>query len=189
MGDVLCGYAGVSEWRYNAAHGLTGPVDMAVAGKPLSHFDEIVNGFPPTLGRNGELTDESVRFIMKAVQDRDDRMLRDPRAPAADHAFCFAIEKANDKYWIHGEACALGAVIVAWHTGQEPETLIGWLDRCRVKFRPRDMEISKKELAAGLEEIVRWMSRGKPQPPGSVMVREPVTGKRFEQCWKWLQTV
>ena len=24
MGDVLCGYAGISEWRYNAAKGVTG---------------------------------------------------------------------------------------------------------------------------------------------------------------------
>lgn len=187
LGDVLCGYAGISEWRYAAAKGVADPVDPAIAGPVQAHWDEIVQGFPPTLQDDGSLSDESVRLIMKAVQDRDDRMLRDRRAPTADHAFCFAIEKANDKYWIHGEACALGAVIVAWHTDQSPETLIGWLDRCRVRFRPSQMEISKEELRGGLEEIVNWMQRG--GRSNSVMVNEPVAGARFDECWSWLETI
>ncbi len=188
LGDVLCGYAGISEWRYSAARGITDPVEPAVIDPVLAHFEEIVQGFPPTLEADGSLSDESVRLIMKAVQDRDDRMLRDERAPNADHSFCFAIEMANDKYWIHGEACALGAVVVAWHTDQSPDTLIGWLDQCRVQFRPSQMEISKEEMRGGLEEIVNWMQRGGNRS-NSIMVKEPVVGARFEECWDWLQTI
>jgi glycerol dehydrogenase-like iron-containing ADH family enzyme len=187
IGDVLCGYSGISEWRYSAAKGLVDPVDDEKIAPVLAHFDEIVNGFAPTLEDDGSLSDESVRVIMKAVQDRDDRMLKDKRAPTADHSFSFGIEIANDKYWTHGEACALGAVIVAWHTNQSPETLVGWLDQCKVQFRPSQMEISKEELRKGLDATIDWLQRG--GTSNSVIVTEPIVGARFEECWSWLSAV
>jgi glycerol dehydrogenase-like iron-containing ADH family enzyme len=190
LGDVLCGYAGLSEWRRNSKAGYGPPYDPAATRDVIAHHDEIVTGFPKTLGRGGKLSDASVRFIMKAVQNRDDRMLRHFAAPGADHSFCFAIELANDRYWIHGEACALGAVLVAWHTGQSPETLIGWLDTCRVRFRPKDMEISRDQLRRGLEELPRWMGdKTAGRDMDSIMRREPVAGRRFEECWNWIQGI
>ena len=188
LGDVLCGYAGISEWRYSAAKGLAAPPDDAIVGPVLDHFNEIVEGFPPTLEDDGSLSDESVRLIMQAVQDRDDRMLNDKRAPSSDHSFSFGIELANDKYWTHGEACALGAVIVAWHTDQSPETLIGWLDHCRVRFRPSQMDISKEQLRGALEETINWLQRGG-TPSNSVLVTEPIAGARFDECWSWLTNI
>jgi glycerol dehydrogenase-like iron-containing ADH family enzyme len=190
LGDVLCGYAGIAEWKHNAARGYGPAFDPAVVAGTEAHHREIVEGFPKTLGPGKELTPESVRFIMKAVQDRDDRMLRYPAAPGADHHFCFALEVANDKYWVHGEACALGAVLVAWHTEQAPEVLIRRLDTCRVRFRPKDMKISKEELRKGLEETPRWMGdRSAGRDVDSVMRREPIAGQRFEECWRWLDRV
>ncbi|MFW6174466.1 MAG: iron-containing alcohol dehydrogenase [Chloroflexota bacterium] len=190
LGDVLCGYAGLSEWRYTTEHGVGEPFNMEIAGPTIEHHKHIVENFPPTLEPDGSLSDASVRFIMKAVQDRDDKMLRYPAAPAADHSFCFAIELANDRFWIHGEECALGAVVVAWHTGQSPETLVEWLDRCKVRFRPADMGVSKEELRAGLEELPRWMGdKESGRDIDSIMRREPVVGERFEEAWRFLQTV
>jgi hypothetical protein len=52
----------------------------------LEHHAAIVRDFPPTLGLDGALTDESIRFIMQAVQDRDDKMLVHKAAPNADHS-------------------------------------------------------------------------------------------------------
>ncbi|MQG03190.1 MAG: iron-containing alcohol dehydrogenase family protein [SAR202 cluster bacterium] len=191
LGDVLCGYSGISEWNYFADMGMSDPVDTSLTKPLLDHYEKISYDFPLTLENDHSLSDKSISYIMKEVQDRDDRMLRDPRAPAADHSFCFALEAANDKYWVHGEACALGAVIVAWHTDQSPETLVKWLDRCMVKFRPKDMKISKKELSRSLEELVTWMQRGDSKTNGnpSIMVSNPVTGDRFEECWSWLSTI
>lgn len=190
LGDVLCGYAGLAEWRSNSARGYGPAFDIDATRDVTAHHDEIVSGFPPTLDSTGRLTDESVQFIMKAVQDRDDRMLRHAAAPSADHSFCFALELANDRFWIHGEECALGAVIVAWHTGQSPETLIERLDTCKVVFRPRDMGIGRAELQRGLDELPRWMGDKKSgRDSDSIMRREPVTGKRFDECWDWLAKI
>ncbi|MBI4220260.1 MAG: hypothetical protein HY682_08975, partial [Chloroflexi bacterium] len=75
-------------------------------------------------------------------------------------------------------------------TDQSPETLIGWLDACRVRFRPRDMDISEAQLQKGLEELPRWMGdKAAGRDVDSIMRREPVAGKRFDQLWTWLSKV
>jgi glycerol dehydrogenase-like iron-containing ADH family enzyme len=190
LGDVLCGYAGLSEWRRAAALGKTGPVEDAKTENALALYDHIVTEFPKTLDENGELTPASVKEIMNAVQARDDALVKDDRAPGADHAFCFVVEIAADKYWIHGEMCALGAVIIAWRTEQNPETLIGWLDKCKVRWRPRDVEITREELGAGIAVWPEWMGDGtgdKPASP-SIVVQEPMTEEVIDACWEWLNS-
>ncbi len=190
LGDVLCGYAGLSEWRRAAALGKTGPVEDAKTENALALYDHIVTEFPKTLDENGELTPASVKEIMNAVQARDDALVKDDRAPGADHAFCFVVEIAADKYWIHGEMCALGAVIIAWRTEQNPETLIGWLDKCKVRWRPRDVEITREELGAGIAVWPQWMGDGSDDKPASpsIVVQEPMTDEEIDACWEWLNS-
>ena len=190
LGDVLCGYAGISEWRRSAALGKTEPVDPEVTGRAEELFEQIITDFPASLDEDGDMTPKSVEVIMNAVQDRDDAVVRDERAPGADHSFCFAIEIANDKYWIHGETCALGAVIIAWRTDQNPETLIGWLDSCKVLWRPSDLEITREEFGGAIEAWPKWMgdgTEGKPASP-SIVVQEPMTEEEIDACWEWLNS-
>ena len=44
LGDVLCGYAGLSEWRYNAAKGIGEPVQGASAAAILSAISDALGG-------------------------------------------------------------------------------------------------------------------------------------------------
>ena len=81
LGDVLCGYAGISEWRRSAELGKTGPVDEAKTANAIALYDQIVTDFPQTLDADGELTPASVKVIMNAVQARDDALVQDERAP------------------------------------------------------------------------------------------------------------
>ena len=190
LGDVLCGYAGLSEWRRNAELGKTGPVEEEKIARAVALYDHIVTEFPKTLDDDGELTPASVKEIMDAVQARDDALIKDERAPGADHAFCFVVEIAADKYWIHGEMCALGAVIIAWRTKQSPETLTGWLDKCKVRWRPSDVEITREELGAGIAVWPKWMGDGTDDKPASpsIVVQEPMTEDEIDACWEWLNS-
>ncbi len=190
LGDVLCGYAGISEWRRSAEMGKTGPVEQDKIANALALYDQIITDFPKSLDEEGELTPASVEVIMNAVQARDDALVKDERAPGADHAFCFVVEIAADKYWIHGEMCALGALIIAWRTQQSPETLAGWLDKCKVRWRPADVEITREELGAGIAVWPEWMGDGtgdKPASP-SIVVQEPMTEEEIDACWEWLNS-
>ena len=186
LGDILCGYAGVSECLYSAALGLTDPFDDDLADHSIVFHRQIVQDFPNTLGPNQEFIPASIKFIVQAVRGRDDHSLKHPSAPGADHSFCFCVELANDKFWIHGETCALAAVIVAWHTQQDLDEIVRRLDICKVRFRPSDLEMTKEELRLGLEALPEWMARNN---SNSIMRREPVIGDKFEECWSWLQTI
>ena len=154
LGDVLCGYAGISEWRRSAELGKTGQVEEDKIANALALYDQIVTDFPKTLDADGEMTPASVKVIMNAVQARDDALVKDERAPGADHAFCFVVEIAADKYWIHGEMCALGAVIIAWRTQQSPETsdrmvgqLQGQMASCRCGYYTRGVRRRYRSVA------------------------------------------
>ena len=114
LGDVLCGYSGIAEWRRNAASGCGPAFDEEATAPALANFDGIVAGFPATLTEGGNLTPASIDLIVTAIQERDDLTLRHAAAPMADHPFAIVIEEANDTGWVHGELVALGAQCVVW---------------------------------------------------------------------------
>ena len=98
IGDVLCGHAGLAEWRCNSGLGIGPPYDEALARPTYDFFHEIVETFPPTLDASGRLTENSIRIIMKAIQERDARVLRHPAMPPSDHEFDFATE-GSGSFW------------------------------------------------------------------------------------------
>lgn len=189
LGDILCGYSGICEWRRNARLGIGEPFDESTVAVTAGHYDHITTGFPQTLDEAGDLTADSVRFIMAAVQERDAKALRHPAAVQGDHALWLAAEEINDRGWVHGEFVALAAVIIAWHCSEGLETLTGWLDTCKVRWCPGDMGVSREELRKALEYIPEFMadsSRG--FDVQSILRTEPVTGERFGALWEFLET-
>ena len=80
--------------------------------------------------------------------------------------------------------------MVAWHTEQNPELLIDRLDRCKVRFRPRDLDMSEDELRRGLEALPLWMGDEESgRDINSVMRHDPLVGERFDKAWSWLEGV
>ena len=187
LGDCLSGYSGVAEWRHNAKNSVGPPVEDDLVGKVIAGFDEMADEFPRTLDEQGRLTADSIHYITVALQERDGKGLRHPGAKAADHPFLQAIELVNDKGWVHGELAALGSIIVAWQCDESPETLTGWLDRCKVRHEPGEMGVSHDELLKGLEFCPTYFQD---EESGldldSIMRRDPVVGDRFESLWQFL---
>ena len=92
-------------------------------------------------------------------------------------------ELVADRRLVHGELTALGAVIVAWATGQQEE-LIDRLERCRVRFRPTDIGITRDEFRQILVDAVPYL---KERGIDTVVVKEPVVGERFDALWDYLE--
>ena len=188
IGDVLCGYSTICEWKHRESQGIGAPYDESATADMNALHARILESFPRTLSANGALTSASVKLIMNAIKDRDSNSVSHPDAPAGDHSFIVAAELANDRNWVHGELAALGTVIIAWHTDQNPETIIGRLERCGVLWRPADMSMSKDELAKALAACPGYMgdaSRGRDLP--SVLRLEPLVGEKFERLWQFLE--
>ena len=189
LGDVLCGYAALSEWRRNSRLGVGQPFDEDAVAVAVGHHRSIVAGFPPTLAKDGGLTAESVRFIMTAVQERDSKSLKHPAAPGGDHVFWIGLEEVNNKGWVHGEAVAMAAVVIAWHCGESPETLVGRLDTCKVRWRPGEIGISRDELRIGLEFAPGFMlDPENRRDVNSILRNDPLVGARFDALWAYLDS-
>ena len=188
LGDVLCGYSAIAEWRRNTRLGVGEPFDKAVAAKAVALQQRIVTGFPETLD-DGRLTADSVRFILTAVQQRDDSGVVHPNAPAADHPLWLAAEEVNRKMWVHGEFVALGTLVIAWYCDERPDLFAGWLDTCQVRRRPSEIGLAKSELRAALDYAPTFMAdTSSGRDVRSILRHEPMGGGQFDELWGYLET-
>ena len=188
LGDVLCLHSGFCEWRRNTRLGIGEPFDASALAVNSEHFHHIVTEFPKTLNADGDLTADSIRFIMKAVQERDGKSVYHPAAPTAEHPLWISAEEVNGRGWIHGEFVAFAAVVIAWYCEEGLETITGWLDRCKVRWRPKEIGVSREELRKALEYVPTYLSdatRG--NDIHSILRSEPITGARFNALWEFLE--
>jgi glycerol-1-phosphate dehydrogenase [NAD(P)+] len=184
LGDILCGYAALAEWEWRASRGFGPPFDRAAAAAEESYYDELVKRFSETLDRQARLTADSVRHIMVSLRDRDSRKPPGPTGVSGDHNFWLALELVNDRAWIHGEMVALGAAAIAWNAEASPDSLIARLDACKVRFRPSEMGLSRDQLQKGLEFVPSYLTK---VASDSVLRHRPITGKRFDALWAYLE--
>src|SRR5690606_32316846 len=123
------------------------------------------------------------------MQQRDLQRVRVASAPAADHMLLFALQEANKKEWIHGEAVALGTQIISWRCRESAEGNTRALDRCPVRRRPSQLGITNEELRRGLAYVPDYLAQ-RPKNPAynSILREEPLVGKRFDQLWEFLES-
>lgn len=184
LGDILCGYAGLAEWRWRARNGQGPACDEAAMATVIRHHEAFTRKFEETLDGERNLTADSVHHIMTCLQERDGRALRHPGMRSGDHYFLIALEFVNNRSWIHGELVALGALLIAWLCDAQPEDLIERLERCRVRRRPTEMELGREQLRRGLAFVPDYMAQ---RDIDSILRHEPVQGARFEALWEFLE--
>lgn len=184
IGDVLCMYSGIAEWRWQAQNGAAPAVDEGLVQTTIDYYRQIASEFPKTLDRDGHLTADSVGFIMKSVHERDDRQMKSPHASGAGHSLTQVLEEVLQTGLIHGEVAALGGVAVGWATG-DFEELMQQLDDCKVRFRPTDMGLQRDQLRDVLEHAPQFYSSRNME---TVLTSEPIVGDRFDQFWEFIET-
>ena len=189
LGDILCNYAKIAEWQRNHRHGIEPPYDEEVVSAVEQFHQDFTDRFHASLDADGELTPESVRVIGKALQERDSReRVLASTVQSGDHDFAFALELMCDRGWIHGELVAMGAVIIAWYCDADPERLLSRLDKCLVRYRPSQMDISRDTLRRVLEYLPEYMTdpiRG--EGSSSILRHEPIVGAKFDELWTFLE--
>ena len=184
IADILCGYAGLVEWRYRWSQGKGPAVDESAIAVALEYHEEITRTFQATLDDQGGLTDNSLVTIMRHIQERDSNRIKGAGAGGGDHPLWLACEAINNCAWIHGEMVALGALIIAWACGDDCEGYLDRLDRCMIRRRPTEMGLEREQLRKGLEYAPEFMeARGS----DSVLRHEPVVGRRFDEVWEFLE--
>ena len=184
IGDILCSYSGVAEWGRKRRRGELVNKDDKVLQPLIENLEYIADNFPKTYDASGNLTDESVSFIAQYLKDRDGKIVRDPEFTNGDHPFLHVIELANDRSWVHGEIVALGAIIIAWLCDENPEKLIDWLAKCKVRYRPAETGVGYEHLYKGLKAAGEYFSE---KDVDSILRYESFTDTKIEKLWGFLQ--
>ena len=80
------------------------------------------------------------------------------------------------------------ALVVAWHCEDDTETITGWLDVCKVRWRPGEIGISRDGLHKSPEFAPTYMSdAARENDMPSSLRTEPITGARFDALWEFLE--
>ena len=108
-----------------------------------------------------------------------------PFASGAGHSLTQVLEEVLHTGLIHGEVAALGGVAVCW-AANEYEELVGFLDKCKVRYRPSDMGLEKDQLRDVFDYAKDFYPR---RGMDTILAREPLTGSRFEDFWKFIQSI
>ena len=183
LGDILCGYAGLEEWRRRAALGQGAEFDPVLAAQQVAQHESITSSFAATLGSNGRMTAASAANIAQRIKERDSQHLQ-ASTESGDHPFWIALETANQRTWVHGELVALGAMIITWCCAGDTAGLAKRLDCCRVRWRPRQMGLERTALQKGLAFVPRYMA----EKGVNSVLQEPIEGTRFDALWHFLET-
>ena len=182
LGDILCMYSGITEWKYASSKGKAPQPDNNTISTIISYYESIVSDFVASLDTDRSLTVDSVKLLMTAMKERDDRTLQSEHAPGTGHSMAGPIEEATQRGLIHGEMAALGAVIVTFLTGHQ-HMLISWLDRCDVRFRPDQIGLSRDELKTSLDLAAKNFGAS---DPGSILAGNFFSEEEFTDLWSCL---
>ena len=175
-------YSGIAEWEYASSKGKAPQPDNNTISPIISYYESIVSDFVASLDTDRSLTVDSVKLMMTAMKERDDRTLQSEHAPGTGHSMTGPIEEATQKGLIHGEIAALGAVIVTFLTGHQ-DTLIRWLEKCDVRFRPDQIGLSRDELKTSLDLAARNFEVS---DPSSILAGNFFNEKQFTDLWSCL---
>ena len=183
LGDILCRYAGLEEWRRRSESGRGPAFDQAQAGQVVEQHEGIARSFAATLDPDGRMTAASAANIAQRIKERDSQKSI-AGTGSGDHPFWIALETANQRTWIHGELVALGAMIITWCCEGDTAGFAQRLDCCRVRWRPRQMGLERQALQKGLAFVPRYMA----EKGVDSVLREPIEGVRFDALWRFLET-
>ena len=182
-GVVLSCYTAITEWRHAARRGV-GPLNFEHVVMPVLRYQHhLARDFAASLSGRGELTPESVRLVLTALQQRDDRKLHHPAGVASERSFAAALALAGAGRCLYGEVVCLASLIVTWCTNEYEHHRVR-VDHCKVRRRPSEIGISKDELRKTLAFVPEYFADKKAE---SVLRKEPVVGARFDSLWEWLE--
>ncbi len=189
LGDILCNYAKIAEWKRNIKLGIGPAYDETVVSAVENFHQEFTDDFHASLDDEGNLTSKSIRVIGTALRHRDGRENKlASTVQSGDHDLAFALELSCKTGWIHGELVAMGAVIISWCCDADPQRLISRLDTCLVRYRPSEIGISRDQLKRGLAYVPDYMVDPiRKHQTASVLRDEPVVGERFNELWEFLE--
>lgn len=157
IGDILCFYTAVLDWRYAEARGVCEkkwPFDEDLAAQSLTHAENVLQN--PAAIR--DLTDEGIRIIADAHKWGGGCYHAagwNPRpVEGVEHFIFYALESLTGKPFLHGQPVCLGVVAGAMmHQDSRAGELLEATKTIGVDIRPQAMGIEWDEVQRALSQL------------------------------------
>lgn len=154
IGDILCFYTAVLDWRLADMNGLCEPqwpYDEAPANRSLEHAENVLRN--RTAFR--DLTDAGIRLMADAHRWGGGCYHAagwNPRpVEGVEHLFFYALESLSGKTFVHGQPVCLGVVAGAlMHGDSRTGELLDAIREIGVDIRPRAMGVTWGEVRHAL---------------------------------------
>ena len=155
MGECICQLGVMAGWRWWDAQGLGGrPYDEAMADTTISWVRDRATRFSEDLDEQGQPQEVGIRIAAEINRERHELpTAKVVEGRSVDHTFVVAFELMQGRELIHSEGVALGTLISTYIYESYFDESKSLLDACHVRYRPREIGCSLKELREVLGKI------------------------------------
>jgi glycerol-1-phosphate dehydrogenase [NAD(P)+] len=188
-GDVLCSHTAHWDWRYAADKGRCEerwPYDPALVRSASAARQKVIDAADGIR----ELTDDGIRALAEALKWTGAAFGYDGWNPrhieGSEHFLFYSLEAVTGRKFIHGQAVALGILVMSALQDNSPEEIRAVIDRIGIPYRPNEMGITWGDVEAALHRLPQTIDEGKlwytiasDRRPG---------GRFFDEVRRWIES-
>ena len=162
-GDILCYHTAHWDWQYAAAQGRCEerwPYDPTLITAAAAAKQQVIDAADGIR----ELTDDGIRALAGALKWGGAAFGYDGWNPrhieGSEHFLFYSLEAVTGRKFIHGQAVALGIVVMSALQDNTPEEIRSVIDRIGIPYRPSDMGVTWDDVAAALRRLPQTVEEG-----------------------------
>lgn len=160
VGDIISAHTALWDWDHGQY--ATAPWDPEIASAMQSHLTELESLAPELAGPTSDSLRQLVRIhtqIGSYAQELGHLRFNS----GSDHAFAACLEYVTDRHYLHGEAVALGTLIMAEAQDNNSRWVKRILDVAQVRYTPEGIGADWSEVRRALETLPEYVARaGRP---------------------------
>ena len=183
LGDILSIHTALWDWRAAADRGYIA-YDKGVAGQVATLVDQLEDRAEGIRA----VTENALQWLIEAYARENGLCLQVGHSrpeEGSEHFFAYNIEHRTDRGYVHGELVCLGILLMARLQENEPARVERILEATGVRFHPRDLGLSRDEVASGLLTLRAYVEGE--DLPYSVINERTLDGAAVERMCRNLQ--
>ncbi len=160
IGDILCNFTGVLDWRYAASIGkceAKWPYDEAVANRSLANVEQVLRNTKEIR----DLTDKGIQVLIDGLRwgtSFHGNGWNPRHIEGIDHFFFYALEYETGRKFLHGQPVCLGVYIGALLHKSRADEMLKAIHEVGLDIRPEAMGVTWDDVAKalyGMRDYVR----------------------------------
>jgi glycerol dehydrogenase-like iron-containing ADH family enzyme len=174
VGDLLSIHTAIHDWQRTQRAGRSEyPFHMSM----IEDAQKILDDMEASADDIRALSDQGLRSIVEGYMAMNRICVPAGHyriEEGSEHFLFYELERITGEAYIHGHIIGLGIYLMSHLQGNDPEGITQVMDRCGLKYQPRDMGIERETLREALLGVKRFV-QSRPDIWYSVIDEEEIT--------------